>query len=373
VTAVPKAMLSEVAELNPRLIDTVSDDTLVSFVPMAGVSAMTADTNGGEERSYREVAKGYTPFLRGDLLVAKITPCFENCKIAHANIQHELGFGSSEFHVVRPRTGHVDSRYLLHFLRQERIRLDGARQMTGSAGQRRVPEHFLAQLTIPLPPLPEQRRIAAILDKADELRGRRRAALEQLNDLTQAMFLEMFGDPSTNPHHFPKSSLKDLFVFRTGKLDSNAAVANGKYPFFTCSRDDLRIDDYAFDCEALLLAGNNASADYSVKHYRGRFNAYQRTYVVTLRDGTGSYEFARFALERQLTEMKRRSKGTNTKYLTLEILHNMTVPLPPIAAQCRFAERVGAVQQLETLHQASGQALDGLFDSLQDRAFAGEL
>jgi type I restriction enzyme S subunit len=67
--------------------------------------------------------------------------------------------------------------------------------MTGSAGQRRVPEHFLAGLTIPLPPLPEQRRIAEILDKADALRAKRRAALVQLDTLTQSIFLDMFGDP----------------------------------------------------------------------------------------------------------------------------------------------------------------------------------
>jgi type I restriction enzyme S subunit len=367
----PKVLLGEIAELNPSLTEKPPDSTIVSFVPMAAVSGLAADTNGGEERIYRDVAKSYTPFVAGDLLVAKITPCFENGKIAQANIRHKIGFGSSEFHVVRPRNGCVDARYLLHFLRQEWIRIEGERKMTGSAGQRRVPEHFLAQLKVPLPPLREQCRIAAILDKVDDLRAKRRVVLEQLNVLTQSIFLEMFGDPATNPRHLPMVSLKDLFIFRTGKLDSNAAVANGSYPFFTCSREDLKIDHYAFDCEALLLAGNNANAAYSVKHYSGKFNAYQRTYVITLRDPSYSYKFARFALEYQLAEMKRRSKGTGTKYLTLEILNRMLIPFPPVEAQREFGRRLAAAGSLQAIHHSSMELLDGLFFGLQSDVFSG--
>jgi len=71
---------------------------------------------------------------------------------------------------------------------------------------------------------------------------------------------------------------------KTGKLDANAAVEGGQYPFFTCSRDIFAIDTYAFDCEAILLAGNNAVGDFNVKHYNGKFNAYQRTYVITVNE-----------------------------------------------------------------------------------------
>ena len=110
-------------------------------------------------------------------------------------LSHNVGFGATEFHVIRPLPHRADARYLLHYLRLERVRRDGERKMTGSAGQRRVPEYFLADLEIPLPDLAEQRRIAAILDKADELRAKRRAALAQLDTLTQAVFLDMFGDP----------------------------------------------------------------------------------------------------------------------------------------------------------------------------------
>jgi len=271
--------LVDIAELNPVLAEHLEGDAVVSFIPMSAVIAETASTTTGEERRFGEVSKGYTPFLNGDVLVAKITPCFENGKIAQATLSHRIGFGSTEFHVVRPLTEQADARYLLHFLRQDHIRRDGERRMTGSAGQRRVPEHFLADLEIPLPPLAEQRRIAEVLDRAEALRAKRRAALDQLETLIQSLFFDIFGDPITNPHRWPQESLETFFHFRTGKLDSNASTVGGQFPFFTCSRDNSRIDTFAFDCEALLLAGNNANADYSVKHYKGKFNAYPVSYT----------------------------------------------------------------------------------------------
>src|SRR5712692_2130742 len=78
--------------------------------------------------------------------------------------------------------------------------------------------------------------------------------------------------------------LRDLVSFRTGKLDSNAAKPDGEYPFFTCSQQTLRTDTYSFDTECVLLAGNNANGIYPLKYYNGKFDAYQRTYVITSRD-----------------------------------------------------------------------------------------
>lgn len=374
MTALLKTVpLDQAAELNPPLREKLSPEHEVSFVPMSAVSAEKAAVENEETRTYAEVAKGFTPFMAGDVLVAKITPCFENGKIAQANISRSVGFGSTEFHVVRPLTDKLDARYALHFLRRQHVRKAGERRMTGSAGQRRVPEHFLSGLEIPLPPLAEQRRIAEVLDRAEALRAKRRAALAQLDSLTQSLFLDLFGDPISNPRNWPQENLETFFHFRTGKLDSNAAVASGQYPFFTCSREDFRIDKFAFDCEALLLAGNNASADYSVKHYKGKFNAYQRTYVITLRDENNSYDYAQFVLEHRLVELKRISKGTNTKYLTMELLNRIRVPVPPAELQREFARHVTAVEALKTAQRASLSELDALFACLQHRAFNGDL
>ncbi|HWC58234.1 MAG TPA: restriction endonuclease subunit S [Verrucomicrobiae bacterium] len=231
----------------------------------------------------------------------------------------------------------------------------------------------LKALQVPVPPLSEQRRIAEVLDRAEALRAKRRAAVAEIDSLTQSIFFDLFGDPISNPHKWPQESLETFFYFKTGKLDSNAAVPSGQYPFFTCSRENFRIDTFAFDCEALLLAGNNASADYSVKHYKGKFNAYQRTYVITLRDERNSYNYSRFVLEHRLSELKRMSKGTGTKYLTMELLNGIRVPVPPISLQSEFARRMTAVEKLKGAHHTSLAELDALFASLQHRAFRGEL
>jgi type I restriction enzyme S subunit len=206
----PNVSLNEIADLNPRLTEKLASSDEVSFVPMSAVSAETADVTAEETRTYAEVAKGYTSFLTGDVLVAKITPCFENGKIAQAHLTKRVGFGSTEFHVVRPHAQKLDGRYTHHFLRLGSVRLAGERRMTGSGGQRRVPENYLAKLEIPLPPLAEQRRIAEVLDRAEALRVKRRAALAQLDSLTQSLFLDLFGNPAANPKSFPKKTLDSL-------------------------------------------------------------------------------------------------------------------------------------------------------------------
>ena len=111
--------IGEVAQVNPRLaaVDRPDPNDKVSFVPMASVSEETMSIAVHEERPFSEVSKGYTPFMRGDVLVAKITPCFENGKMALAdNLPHELGFGTTEFHVFRP-SERVTGPYLFNILR----------------------------------------------------------------------------------------------------------------------------------------------------------------------------------------------------------------------------------------------------------------
>ena len=262
--------------------------------------------------------------------------------------------------------------YLFYFLRTPAT-VELATSRCSGANLPRLSPKQLAALQIPLPPLAEQKRIAGLLDAADALRAKRREALAQLDTLIQSTFLDMFGDPVTNPMGLPRETLKSAFEFTTGKLDSNAAVEGGKYPFFTCARETSAIDDYAFDCEALLLAGNNANADYSVKHYKGRFNAYQRTYVITINESALTYAYARLALEYLLGDLKRFSKGTNTKYLTMVILNRMPILVPPLDLQRRFAAIVESVEHQKASQRAHLAELDTLFASLQSRAFRGDL
>lgn len=146
---------------------------------------------------------------------------------------------------------------------------------------------------------------------------------------------------------YATQKLRDISVIKTGKLDSNAAVENGAYPFFTCDPQTLRINKWAYDTEAVLLAGNNASGNYTAKYYRGKFNAYQRTYIIEAADSERlSIRFLCYAINQQLRLLKAMSSGSTTKFLTIRMLHNLDIPCPEIEVQDRIVNVLGTIDDL---------------------------
>lgn len=141
--------------------------------------------------------------------------------------------------------------------------------------------------------------------------------------------------------------LKNIALIKTGKLDSNAAVTDGAYPFFTCDPNTLKIDDWAYDTEAVLLAGNNASGNYTAKYYKGKFNAYQRTYIVeSANTSLLTVRFLAFAITEQLRLLKSMSSGSTTKFLTIKILNGLDIPCPEITIQRKIASIIGSYDDL---------------------------
>lgn len=206
--------IGQVAKLNPKrgAWDNLENNDLVSFVPMQAVSEETAAITTAEDRPLVEVRRGYTAFQEQDVLFAKITPCMENGKLAIARgLSHGVGFGSTEFHVLRASPVLLPE-YLCYFIRQSAFRAAAKQQMTGSAGQQRVPEAFLRKSEIPLPPLSEQRRIVEILDQADRLRRLRAEADAKADRILPALFIKMFGDPAANPMGWPVDVLGKMLV-----------------------------------------------------------------------------------------------------------------------------------------------------------------
>ncbi|RYH00119.1 MAG: hypothetical protein EON58_01470 [Alphaproteobacteria bacterium] len=176
--------LTDVCELNPRLLpeDRLSDDSPVTFVPMSAVNESAGVIDKPEERTFGEVAKGYTSFRERDVLFAKVTPCMENGKAAVAGqLVNGLGFGSTEFHVLRPRPA-VLPEFVFGFVRQQAFRDRAASAFIGTGGLQRVPPEFLARVKLPLPALPEQQRIVNVLQQAEALSqvNERRRHLDQV-------------------------------------------------------------------------------------------------------------------------------------------------------------------------------------------------
>ena len=161
--------LGEVAQVNPKRPRlNVTNDTRVSFLPMAAVGEQLSGIIECHDRYYQEMATGYTYFEEGDVLFAKITPCLQNGKhvLVHT-LTHGFGFGSTEFHVIRAGS-RLDEGYLFRAVTQPHNLTECANSFTGTAGQQRVQPETLRALRLPLPSLPEQRAIVAMLDGVDE-------------------------------------------------------------------------------------------------------------------------------------------------------------------------------------------------------------
>ena len=153
--------------------------------------------------------------------------------------------------------------------------------------------------------------------------------------------------------------LGDIAKFTTGKLNSNAAQDNGKYPFFTCAPEALKIDDYAFDTEAIILAGNNADGNFHIQHFKGKFNAYQRTYVIeSLDENKVDTEYLYYALKTCLLHFKQISQGSATKFLTAKILNSFELPIPEIEIQKKIAGTLGNLDKKIKTNEAINENLE---------------
>ena len=383
--------LGELTELNPRLPKGSFDaDHLVSFVPMAAVSEMSKRIVQTESRPYGEVSKGYTYFDNGDLIVAKITPCYENGKMAIVeDLAHSPAFGSTEFHVIRPGKKLL-GRFLFHLLQSPAVKVAGKSRMKGAAGQKRVPTDFFKDLKIPCPPIPEQKRIAAILDAADALRAKRRETLTQLDTLLQSTFLEMFGDPVTNPKGWEVAKLGHVSSFFAGSTLPDGVPFSGQEGGFLC----LKVSD--------LNSPDNSTTVFSSKLWtenRGKGIAAPANSVVIPKRGGAIGTNKKRILSRAAVldpnlmaigaaesleplylyhwfftfDLLDITSGSSVPQLNKRDLTPLPIPVPPADLQARFATIVQSVEQQKSRLRAHLDELDTLFASLQARAFAGEL
>lgn len=391
--------IGEISEVNPKGPGKakLKPDVELDFLPMADLHE-DGSVHVTVRRRYEEVAKGYTAFKDGDVLIAKITPCFENNKIGVAKVKTEWAFGSTEYHVLRP-SGRVDASYLTHFLRQDSVRNEGEKRMTGSGGQRRVPKAFVEDLQIPLPPLEEQRRIAAILDQADALRRLRRTAIAKLSALGQSMFYEMFGDPVSNPMGWPEHRrLGEVSEIVSGitkgrKLNGQQtrevpylAVVNVQdrhlclAPLKTIYATDAEIEKYKLkENDLLLTEGGDPDKLGRGTLWRNEIPEcihQNHVFRVRLKDVSISPVFLNWIVgsTRGKTYFLRSAKQTTgIASINMTQLKGFPLLIPPTEVQRKFEERIGQHEDLVTRLKESERVFDNLVCSLQQRAFNGEL
>lgn len=193
-----KVQLREVCEINPSRPSGFQRhaDAITTFIPMAALDGDIGAIVSTEQRPYAEVAKGYTFFVEGDVLFAKITPCMQNKKSAVARgLIDGIGFGTTEFHVLRPKTD-VLAEWIYYQVRESRFLSLAEANFTGAVGQQRVPASFIEQYSIPLPPLSEQRAIVRHLErdmaKVEQLRAAAERQREAITALSGACLREIF-------------------------------------------------------------------------------------------------------------------------------------------------------------------------------------
>ncbi len=388
--------LADVVVLNPRMPKFLAENQQqsVAFVPMASVSERGILTEF-VERPLREVIKGFTYFESGDVLLAKITPCMENGKACLVPVlPNKVGFGSTEFHVLRA-TEAIDRRYLFHCVWNADFRKAAAKNMTGSAGQKRVPSHFLSSYKIPLPPLPEQKRIAAILDKADAIRRKREKAIDLTDSFLRSVFLEMFGDPVVNSKNWEVQPLKDL----TTKIGSGATPRGGEASYKSSGITLIRsmnvrhlsfekkglvfLDDQQADelsnvevgtrdvllnitgasvCRCCLVDPSvlPARVNQHVAIIRTKEQTIDPTYLTHL---INSPNYQRFLLN------KARGAGATREALTKGQIEELLVPVPPSTLQEKFKLICLKAHKVWQNQDSSLSAVESLSLSLQDSLF----
>jgi len=331
----------------------------------------------------------------GDVLLSRIVPHIRRAWVVDAQRGRRI-IASSEWIVFRGDS--VEPRYLRHVLVGDPFHAEFMRTVSGVGGSLlRARPTYVAKIRIPLPPLSEQRRIADILDKADALRAMRRAALAQLDALTQSIFLDMFGDPAMNPKGWPLATLRDctekIQIGPFGSLLHQEDYVSDGVPLVNPKHIQSRIIEV--DRTESVTACKFRELD--TYHLRpgdvvmGRRGEMGRCAIVDgtlgpLLCGTGSLfirpddqqttsVFLHAILSSRSCKLKfeRLALGQTLPNLNSRIVEQLEIPLPPLALQHNFAAQVETVAKLKAAHYVAEVQADILFASLQHRAFRGEL
>ena len=390
--------LGDVATINPpkKEVANLDDDTIVGFLPMDAVS------NGGaieriDTRKYAEVKKGFVYFRDGDVLFAKITPCMENGKGAVVSgMPDGIGFGSTEFHVVRPNEEIIYGQYIHYFLKNPALRKVLENEMTGSAGQKRVSKDTLKELAFPLPSLEEQKRIAAALDKMSSVIAKRKRQIALLDEAAKSLFVEMFGDPVENPMGWEIVELRALgdgkdaikcgpfgtqlskSEYRTegvpvwGIPEINSSFSKMPSDFVTPEKAEI-LDSYSVIPNDIVMSRKGTIGKCAL-YPKNLSKGIIHSDVLRIRPNSGivnSY-FLKYQLHiRQYiaSQIEGVSNGAIMKGINVTKLKQILIHLPPLDLQNLFAARIEALEAQRASCERGLRQMETAFAAMMQEYF----
>lgn len=387
--------LEDICDINPSRPAGFrrASDAPTTFVPMSAVDEHRGVILNSEIRPFSEVAKGYTFFSEGDILFAKITPCMQNGKQAIAReLIDGIGFGSTEFHVIRPRPG-IASEWIHHFVRQPHVLSAAGNHFTGAVGQQRVPESFLASLEIPLPSIDEQDRIMHIVNEQMEAIEKARAAaevrLEAAKALPAAYLRVVFESEEARDWRWKK--LGEVCKFINGNAYKESDWSTSGVPIIRIQNLNDRSKPFNYwqgtlgdrvkvSPGDLLLAWSGTPGTSFGAHIWDREPAVlnQHIFRVDIDPERVFPKFVLHAINRQLHILIDRAHGgVGLRHVTRKEVETLEIALPPLAEQKRIAlvlsnQFVEAEIVAQTIHQEL-DSINALPAALLRRAFSGGL
>ena len=402
------APIGDLVTLNPK--NQTADDTEAAFIPMNLLGKEYRSVPIYETRMWAEIKSGYVHFKNDDVLLAKITPCFENGKAGIVRaLPNGLGAGSTEYFVCRPHSDSVHPKYLLAFLKTPSFLRDGAMQMTGSVGHKRVPKEYLLGTELPLAPFSEQRRIAAKLDtllaRIDACRDRldrlpsiikqfRQSVLaaatsgkltgewrekNQLAKMWEDKSLSTLTAKITDGEHItPKRSPSGKFLLSARNIQ-NGSIALGNVDYVDDvefdrirRRCDPKIGDVLLSCSGSV--GRAALVDRDNYYVMVRSAAMIRPRKELLHPTYLMYCLQSPALQAQIKE---KSSATAQANIFLGAIKGLVLPVPELPEQSEIVRRVEALfafaDRIEVRVSIVRTRVDTLTSATLAKAFRGEL
>jgi type I restriction enzyme S subunit len=390
----PTKTLAEVCQIKPpksEARDKVSASSLVSFLPMEDMGIDVKFVQATQTKPLSAVVGSYTYFADGDVLLAKITPCFENGKLGIADgLSNGIGFGSSEYFVFRPDPT-VSKEWLYYFLSRETFRVEGTARMTGAVGHKRVSKEFIEDYPIPVPPLAEQQRIVGLLDEAFAGLATAKANAEKNLQNARALFESHLQSVFTQRGPgWVETALGEIGkVSMCKRIFKEETTANGDIPFYKIGTFGKEPDafipsqtyskyraKYSFPDKGAVLISAAGTIGRRVR-YDGEPAYFQDSNIVWIENNETQ------ALNDYLYHFYGACDWNSTKGATIPRLYNdnlrrISIGFPKsLQEQHRIVAQLDVLseetQRLARLYEQKLTALAALKKSLLHQAFTGQL